>query len=420
MTSSTPFTESVHRFILDYYRYNFRETPQQFGSDPLWERLVNAGSLLWLDTGDINAATALWNSSFSALTTNNTLLNSEVQKGIYDRLIPDAVKALRAADSGINGRQLVKEIAFILNALHGLRIADRFACDVSVELHTDFAHDLEGSVACAKRFHAIDPGRFIIKLPLTPAGLIAVRRLSEIHIRVNFTLGFSARQNYAIALFSKPAFCNVFMGRLNAFVADNKLGDGKNIGEKATISTRLHLQDLRQRGLTTTQLIGASIRNGDQVAAVAGCDVLTMPPAAAKQYHDAHPSEVVVRPDADLPIALSQNVTLDDFNGSSLWDVSEPFARSSQQLASLPPESLSPDAMQRHFENVGFPDFLPRWSLQELETATRHGKIPDYALWKEKLSSGAVGLDALMNISALCAFATDQKALDSRIEKYIN
>ena len=56
-------------------------------SDPFWKALCLAGSELWLDTGDIEAATALWTDEFTALTTNNTLLNAEVQKGIYDALI---------------------------------------------------------------------------------------------------------------------------------------------------------------------------------------------------------------------------------------------------------------------------------------------------------------------------------------------
>ena len=37
------------------------------------------GSELWLDTGDIEAAAEPWTEEFTALTTNNTLLNAEVQ-----------------------------------------------------------------------------------------------------------------------------------------------------------------------------------------------------------------------------------------------------------------------------------------------------------------------------------------------------
>ena len=49
-----------------------------------WSKLREIGTRLWLDTSDIEMAKELWSSEFEALTTNNTLLNKEVQKGIYD------------------------------------------------------------------------------------------------------------------------------------------------------------------------------------------------------------------------------------------------------------------------------------------------------------------------------------------------
>ncbi|MBN1127752.1 MAG: hypothetical protein JXA71_02125 [Chitinispirillaceae bacterium] len=419
MEKNEMLEDTISRFIIEYCRNHFRETPQPAPSDPLWERMTRLGSVLWLDTGDIDAAAALWNSSFSALTTNNTLLNSEVQKGIYDRLIAEAASVIKSSAPSLDRSTLVREIGFVLNAVHALRLTQRFGCDVSVELHTDFAHDIDGSIACAQRFHAIDPRRFIVKLPLTPAAIIAVRRLSDQGIRVNFTIGFSARQNYVAALFSKPAFVNVFMGRLNAFVADNALGDGKNIGEKATLATLSLIGSLRGNGLSPSRLIGASIRNGEQVAAVAGTDVLTMPPKAAARFHDAQPAFAGPGAAAELPLVFAPGIALADFNGATLWDLPEPFARCAQSLAAENAADLTPDAVQRHFEEGGFGDFFPHWSPEELATVTKDGKIPVYATWKEKLAAGKIGLDALMNVSALRSFATDQKALDERVTRLL-
>ncbi len=61
-----------------------------FPSSPLWAAVAKTGTALWLDTGDVDAAKELWAREFTALTTNNTLLNKEVQKGIYDQLVPAA------------------------------------------------------------------------------------------------------------------------------------------------------------------------------------------------------------------------------------------------------------------------------------------------------------------------------------------
>jgi transaldolase len=109
---------------------------------------------------------------------------------------------------------------------------------VSVELHTDLSHDLEGIVSYGERFAEIEPDRFIVKVPLTPTGLIGARRLRDQGIRVNFTLGFSARQNVFAAEIARPNYVNIFLGRLNAFVAHNELGSGENVGERAALASQ--------------------------------------------------------------------------------------------------------------------------------------------------------------------------------------
>jgi transaldolase len=181
--------DTVQSFILQ--KAGPRPPAPRFKTDPFWKGLRGAGTELWLDTGDIDAAAELWTAEFTALTTNNTLLNKEVQKGIYDAVIREAGALLK----GMAPDQEVIEIAFILNALHGLRLVHAFGAMVSVELHTATAHDVQAAVAYGRRFARISPDRFIVKVPLTAAGLLATRALRKEGIPVNFTLGFSARQN---------------------------------------------------------------------------------------------------------------------------------------------------------------------------------------------------------------------------------
>ena len=82
----------------------------------------------------------------SALTTNNTLPNNEINKSIYDDFIAES----RSMVSDGPSDHQVKEIAFMLNARHGLRLARRFGGMVSVELHTDTAHDMEAIASDGK------------------------------------------------------------------------------------------------------------------------------------------------------------------------------------------------------------------------------------------------------------------------------
>lgn len=386
---------------------------------PLWKSVHATGSELWLDTGDMGAARELWNTSFSALTTNNTLLNKEIQKGVYDTLVADAAGTLRSEVPSLDDQQVLLEIAFILNAYHGLRLARMFDANVSVELHTALAHDVDRSIVYARRYRELSPDRFIVKLPLTPAGLVAVRRLSASGIPVNFTLGFSARQNYLAALFSRPRYVNVFMGRLNAFVSASAVGNGENVGEKTTLATQRYVRKLRTEGRTSSKLIGASIRSGAQLAAVVGTDVLTMPPKAAGQYRDAAPSEVRSRVDDDPVVATAKGHSIEEFNGESLWEVSGTFLEALDGLLAKDADQITPQGIVNHFAEAGVGDLLPPWSAEDRNTATKDGKIPVFTTWRSRLAAKQIGLDALMNLSALCSFATDQKALDDRVRGLI-
>ncbi|MFC1604658.1 transaldolase family protein [Planctomycetota bacterium] len=416
-------TEAVAVVTHDISRKNFSH---QFGRSkvalkekPVWRKLRVLGTRLWLDTGDIEEAKKLWCSDFEALTTNNTLLNNEIQKGIYDDLIHDVAEAIRKATGNIDEKQLVLEIAFVLNARHGLKLVETFDAHVSVEVHTDLGHDVERTVTYGKRYYDICPERFYVKVPLTPAGFLAARKLGQLGVPVNFTLGFSARQNYLAALLAKPMFVNVFMGRLNAFVAENRLGDGKNIGEKATLATQRELLRLRQSTRTHSLLIGASIREGAQIPALGGVDVFTMPPKVVTQYEENPIEQLSPQLERDLTVTLTQSNALEDLGAATLWDVPTPFRKTVDRLLEKDVETLTPDGIHTYFADAGYPDFLPNYSNDDVLTATTDGKIPVYDRWKDRLARGEIGLDALMNLSAFCSFATDQKALDNRIKSLI-
>jgi len=419
MSQDKRISEAVSELVKQGFDHKFgtpRVTPQP---DPVWRAVRDAGTRLWLDTGDIEEAAGLWNAEFEALTTNNTLLNREVQKGIYDELVGRAATAIRAVAPGIDAQRLLLEIAFVLNARHGLALVDRFDAFVSVELHTDLANDVGRTVAYGLRYHAICPERFIVKVPLSPAGLIGARRLSMAGIPINFTLGFSARQNVLAALVAQPAFVNVFMGRLNAFVSDNKLGDGLNVGEKATLATQRELLKLRRANRSKTSLIGASMRAGEQVGTLAGLDVYTMPPKVAAQYRANPLAAVASRIHDDPGVTTADGIELKAFAGGTLWEVSSYFATCAADLAQVDPQKLTPEEIVDSLADAGFDDLFPAWSDTDLRMAADDGKIPVYEHWRDRLASGAVGLDALMNLSAFHSFVADQAALDARIRAHL-
>lgn len=382
-------------------------------SDPFWKGLCALGSKLWLDTGDIDAATALWTDEFAALTTNNTLLNAEVQKGIYDDLIQKAAGAL----SGLERQTQIIEIAFILNARHGLRLVQRFGGRVSVELHTDLAHDVERSVAYGHRYYNICPEHFIIKVPLTASGLIAMRRLREEGIPVNFTLGFSARHNYIATRFGAPSYVNVFLGRLNAYMVDNQLGNGKLVGEKAALASQRAVKSTSEGNQKPTQQIAASLRDAEQLRYLAGIDVFTMPTKVATDAREKLSGQWESSVANDYAINLNNDISETDLRVNTLWEVSDAERQLADGLTTDVPQTAK--ALVDRAHDAGAGDLFPRLSDTDLARIAADGKVPKHAVWADRVKSGELAIDTLLNLAGLASFASDQKALDDRIRRLI-
>lgn len=384
-----------------------------FGSQPAWAALRATGTRLWLDTGDLDAARKIWTDDFSNLTTNNTLVNKEVQKGLFDDLIRRAGAAFREAQPDINEQDLVYEVGLVVNCHTALRLVEAFDATVSVELHPGMAQDAAKSLEYGRRYHAVHPERFIVKVPLTPAGFLAARQLSREGIPVNYTLGFSARQNVLAAAFSRPSFVNVFMGRLNSFVKEHGLGDGVNVGERATMATQMAVREGRENRGWETLLIGASMRSGAQVADLAGLDVFTMPTAAAeefKQAYDADPHELVSQVGRDFPVETSEPEVV-----GKLWQVDQDLLIAAQALSREHSSAWTGSNFVDAVREYGLRDLFHAWTPEEQQEIRETGKIPSWDRWKDDLHAGRVGLDDLMTQAALQSFITDQAELDERI-----
>lgn len=395
----------IHQFVRGDLNLNAgRLAP---APSPFWQGLRAQGTELWLDTGDIDAATPLYTQEFSALTTNNTLLNNEVQKGIYDDLIAESARHL----GGLDEETRVIEIGFILNARHGLRLAQRFGGKVSVELHTALSHDVRRIVAYGLRYFLICPEHFIVKVPLTAAGLLGTRRLREFGVPVNFTLGFSARHNYLAAALARPSYVNVFLGRLGAYVIDNGLGDGKYVGERATIASQKGIREVSGARREPTLQIAASLRDSSQVAALAGVDVFTIPTkvaaASVKELNGQWQNHVAT----DYPVTIADKSA----RSETLWDISAADRRLAESVQQDVP--ATPKALIERAYACGCGDLFPRLSQKDVATLAADGKIPKHAKWAKRVARGDLAIDTLLNLAGLLSFTADQAALDARIRK---
>jgi len=383
-------------------------------SDPALAQLNRLGTQLWLDTGNLEEASRIWRREMSALTTNNTLANQVVQTGLMDDVIQNAARKVREVDPGISADDLVMDIVFVVNCHVALRLVKAFDALVSVELHPGVSHDIDKTLRYAQRYYAVNPDRFIVKIPLTPEGYCAVARARADGIPINFTLGFSARQNYLATRLSRPNYVNVFLGRLNGVVAENKLGDGKNVGEKTTLASQAAVCALRDaHSDIPTHQIAASMRNAEQMSALAGVDVFTIPPKAVEEFYaQGHkPEDVTSRLNAQYEVALDK--AADKIGVEVLWTIDDPFKKFTEDLASRGGVNLTGDDLRQADRDYGTKLFAP-FTPQEQEAIRAKGKIPETARWQ-----GRASLDDLMTESALQSFTTDQAAFDDRIRKLI-
>ncbi len=380
-------------------------------TDAALARLRELATELWLDTGNLEEAKALWHPEFTALTTNNTLVNQVVQTGILDDVVKDTIRELIHSDPEISEEAIIMELGFVVNCHAAIRLVKELDAMVSVELHPDVAADIDRSVYYAERYFAICPERFYIKIPLTPEGYCSVARVRAKGIPVNYTLGFSARQNYLAGLISNPTFVNVFLGRLNAVVADNHLGDGKYVGEKTAIASQAAIRELRGSGKSATRQIAASMRSASQVADLAGMDVFTMPVKVVKEFLASSPDPGQLKSQVDREYPVSFYPGVDPASFDALWSVDDKFRAFADDVKRRDVTTLTGDDLREADADHGT-HLFHRFTSVDVVDIRDKGKIPDLDRWKDV---PGVSLDNLMTESALQSFAVDQAALDDHL-----
>jgi len=398
--------------ISDFIWKNLNEkrfTPRR---DSFWEALVSTGTELWLDTGDMEEAEAHWSAEMSALTTNNSLLNSEIQKGIYDVFISEAKHVVYHLPM----HEKVKEIAFMINARHGLRLAEKFGGMVSLELHTDTAHDIKAIEYYGKRLHELSPDHFIIKVPFTAEGLIGARRLRDAGVRVNLTLEFSARQNVLVTNVARPDYSNVFLGRIGAFMMENKLGDGSGAGEMAVISSQNWVSGLSARNPWQTKLIAASLRNYSQLELLSGTDIFTMPPRVADAGRKNLSGKFTSRMHENYEVSMYPSA--EGAHIEKFWDVDDNILNLAVRLSEKVPETGTELIHIALEEGCG--DLFPSLSKEEKSFIASDGKIPFYTRWEKRIREGTMAPDTLLTLAGLASFTVDQTMLDERISGIIS
>ena len=213
-------------------------------------------------------------------TTNPSLILKAVQKPDYRPLLDAAVTKHRGAPvDEVTDRLLVNFGAEILSLIPGR---------VSTEVDARLSFDTAATVARADRIvslyraEGIDvEKRVLIKIAATWEGIEAARVLERKGIHTNLTLLFAFAQAVACGA-AGVKLISPFVGRIYDW---HKKSAGAAWDESARagandpgVQSVRQIFDYYKRHGIATEVMGASFRNVGQIAALAGCDLLTISP----------------------------------------------------------------------------------------------------------------------------------------------
>jgi len=217
-------------------------------------------------------------------TTNPSLILKAAQQSTYQNLI----NKVKAANPGLTPAELVDPllVAFGLEILH--IVPGR----VSTEVDARLSFNTKATIDKAKRLIAlyesngIKRERVLIKLAATWEGIQAANALENEGIHCNMTLLFSLVQAAACGA-AKAQLISPFVGRITDWYKA-KLGSDWNevvnggANDPGVNSVKRIFYYYKKFGIST-EIMGASFRNTNQILELAGCDLLTISPELLAQ-----------------------------------------------------------------------------------------------------------------------------------------
>ena len=223
-------------------------------------------------------------------TTNPSLILKAVQQADYAPLLADTVAAHRSLPL----EQVVDQV-LVRFGLEILKIVPgRVSTEVDARLSFDTAATIERAHHLIGLYEAAGIGRerVLIKVAATWEGIRAAERLEREGIRCNLTLLFAFCQAVACGD-AGVQLISPFVGRIYDWhkkAAGAGWDEAANAGanDPGVKSVAAIFNHYKRHGIRT-EVMGASFRNVGQIAALAGCDLLTISPEllAALQAGDA-------------------------------------------------------------------------------------------------------------------------------------
>ena len=265
------------------------------------------------DTGDLEAIKTF---TPRDATTNPSLILAAAQIPAYQNLIDETLKASRTLiGPTAPAEQVVAEALDEICVTFGKEILKIVPGRVSTEVDARLSYDTEATIAKAHKLIGLynDAGisndHVLIKIASTWEGIKAAEQLEREGIHCNLTLLFGFAQAAACAE-AKVTLISPFVGRiLDWYKKDTGRDSYPGPEDPGVVSVTKIFNYFKKHGYST-EVMGASFRNIDEIIELAGCDLLTISPKLLDQLRKQDGS-LVRKLDASNPSSELDKLSID-------------------------------------------------------------------------------------------------------------
>ena len=242
---------------------------------------LSSMTIVVADTGDIDAIKKF---KPRDATTNPSLILAAAKNPNYLKLIDKALgTSKKLFPRECDQKEFIKEAMDQVSVLFGKEILGIISGRVSTEVDARLSFDTDATVSKAIKIinqyksYGIDKSRILIKIASTWEGIKAAEILEKKGIKCNLTLLFNFCQAVACAN-AKVTLISPFVGRILDW-HKSKTGRTSFPGREdpGVISVTKIFNYFKEKGITT-EVMGASFRNIEEIKELAGCDLLTISP----------------------------------------------------------------------------------------------------------------------------------------------
>ncbi len=233
------------------------------------------------DTGDISAIEKF---TPQDATTNPSLITAAASLPKYQSIVDETLQQAKdSLEPGTSDQDVGMEAFKHLAVAFGKRILEIIPGRVSTEVDARLSYDTEGTLAAAhaliEEYEAAGIGRdrILIKIASTWEGIKAAEILETEGIHCNLTLLFGLHQAIACAE-ANVTLISPFVGRILDWYKKDTGRDSYPPSEDPGVVSVTEIYNYYKKFGYTTEIMGASFRNVDEIKELAGCDLLTISP----------------------------------------------------------------------------------------------------------------------------------------------